>query len=218
MNLIRIALTDDQELFVQAMKALLEDTAEFKVVITAKSGKELLDKLRRRTADVLLLDIDMPGMDGFEITKIINSRHPEVRIMALSMHQNDTMITSMFEYGARGYLSKSTDPQVLKQAIYSVMKTGFYLDEEVSRALAKRVRNPKDASSSLNPLNKITSNEMRVLELICREMSSEEIAAEMSISARTVHGYRESLRTKTGAKNAAGLVLFAVKYQLVDIH
>lgn len=216
MKKIRIALADDQELFLQGLRALLEDYEEFKVVYTANNGKELIDGLKNKKVDIVLIDLEMPVMNGLEATKIIREKYPDVKVLPITMHDEEDFVVHLIENGANGYLVKNVDIEHLADAIYSVIDTGYYFNDMVSKAMVKGLVKSKRIVPTFGQVN-LTDRELQVLELICNELTNKEIADRLCVSARTVDGHRERIIQKTGVRNTAGLVMYAVKHNLVDI-
>lgn len=217
MNVINVGVVDDQQLVREALVALIKDSPNLKVPLTASNGKEALDKLQRHPVDVLLMDIEMPAPNGIETAAKVHEKFPDVKIIALSIHENEALISKMFESGACGYLSKNVSNKELLGAIGSVMNSGFYFTDKISKALANHIHSTSSATSVLNPLHDLSKQELKVLMLICQEMNSDEIADHLSISVHTVNNHRQRLKTKIGAKNTAGLVLFAIKHDLAPV-
>ena len=221
MQIIKLAIADDQKLFLKGLKFIIQTFEDVEIVAEATDGQELLDKIELTRPDVVLSDIKMPGMDGIEATKVIKSRYPDIKIILLTMYDDERLISHVMEIGASGYLLKDEDSEVVEEAIRSVMKKGFYFNDYVSRALLKQVKNKNKLTPteilSNSPQTSLSPRELEVLQLICQEMSTNEIAQKLFISARTVEGHRKKLLEKTEVKNVAGLVIYAVKNKLVDL-
>ncbi|MEO1259288.1 MAG: response regulator transcription factor [Bacteroidota bacterium] len=221
MQKIKLAIADDQKLFLKGLKFIIQTFENVEIVAEANDGQELLDKIELAHPDVVLSDIKMPGMDGIEATKIIKSRYPEIKVILLTMYDDERLISHVMEIGANGYLLKDEDSEVVQEAIHSVMEKGFYFNDYVSRALLKQVKSKNKLSPteilSNSPQMNLSPRELEVLQLICQEMSTNEIAEKLFISARTVEGHRKKLLEKTEVKNVAGLVIYAVKNKLVDL-
>ena len=219
MKLIQLAIADDQVLFLRGLKSLISSFEEIDLIISAENGKLLLDKMQRQQPDVILLDIEMPVMDGIEATKIIRSQFPEIKILLLSSHDEEGLMQQMIDLGAVGYLLKNEEPEIIRKAIKAAVEQGFYFPEYLSRALLKdrrknlKERSPREVDKEFG----ITKREMEVLKLICKEYTSAEIADELVISKRTVENHRRSLIEKTGVKNTAGLVIFAIRNGLINL-
>ena len=222
MNKIKIAITDDQVLFLRGLKFIIQSFDDVELVIEANDGQDLLNQLEKIQADVILCDVKMPNLDGIETTKIIKKRYPDIKVILLTMYNDDRLISHAMEIGAHGYLIKEEEAEEVHRAIKEVYEKGHYFNDYVSQALLKQVKT-KTKTKTLpteilgNPPVKLTRREMEVLELICKEFSTIEIANRLFLSARTVEGHRKNLLEKTGVKNTAGLVVFAIKNELVSI-
>jgi DNA-binding NarL/FixJ family response regulator len=214
--MIYVAIADDERLFRSGLKELLDDGNAIRFCLEAGNGLELLTRLEQanRLPDVLLLDISMPVMNGLQTFDIIREKYPAIKILILSIHYTDSYIVTLIEKGANGYLSKNTDPDEVKKAIITVAKTDFYFNDDTIRAMHKNISG-KHRSSIMG--EDITDREKEVLELICHELTTGEIAERLFISKRTAEGHRNSLLLKTGAKNTAGLVIYAIRHQVYSL-
>jgi DNA-binding NarL/FixJ family response regulator len=220
MNKIKIAIADDQVLFLRGLKFIIQSFDDVELVIEANDGQDLLNQLEQMPADVILCDVKMPNLDGIETTKIIKTRYPNTKVILLTMYNDDRLISHAMEIGAHGYLLKEEESEEVHRAIKEVYEKGHYFNDYVSQALLKQVKNKnKTLPTEIlgNMPVKLTRREMEVLELICKEFSTTEIANQLFLSARTVEGHRKNLLEKTGVKNTAGLVVFAIKNELVSI-
>lgn len=215
---IKIGIADDHEVFVGALKALLDQQENFRVTITANDGKTILDKMQRHSIDVLLLDIEMPNLDGFEVMKQISVKYPEVKAIGLSMHNSDSIITGLFKHKARGFVAKGTAPSELILAINTVVEQGYYFNEAVSKALARKIADPSDTCSHLNQVHLLTAKDKEVIALVCKGLSTAQMADHFSVSPRTIQTYRHRIYSKIGENTISGLVMFAVRNQLVEIY
>ncbi|EAY24623.1 response regulator transcription factor [Microscilla marina] len=216
---VKVAIADDHVLFRKGLVTILELDDNIEVVYGADNGKELIDKVDAQPPDVILMDLKMPVMDGMEATKIIKAKYPEVKVLVLSMYDEEKFIIHCLELGANGYLLKNTDPDELVHAIGTVMAKDFYFNNHISTVMLKGLNQKKRAKGKPQFENSIelTKREQEVLELICKELTTPEMAEKLFISNRTVEGHRKNLLEKTGAKNTAGLVVFALKNELVEI-
>ncbi len=215
MKKIKLAVADDQFLFRKGLIALLAEHEEFRVLIDAENGKDLLDQMEKKKPDIVLLDLEMPVMDGIEVTSHIKHHYPDVRVIVLTMHNSEEYIVHLIEKGARGFLLKNTDVEVLVDAIYSVKETGYYFNDLISKAMVTGLARKKRIKPDFRPV-KLTEREIEIVRLICKELSNREMAEKLFISLRTIEGHRERILEKTGARNAAGIVLFAVKNNLLE--
>lgn len=221
MSYIEIAIVDDQMLFRQGLIAMLKSQDDIKISIEAENGIDFIKKLESNIhlPNVALIDIEMPEMDGIELQEILLERYPSLKIITLSIHNNDRLMRRMIQHGASGYLLKNCDKTELLTAIRSTFEKGFYMNEKMFEALRKQ------GSSKENELRdfhgnklQLTKREIEVLKFLCRQYTTNEISEKLFISPRTVEGHRNNLLMKTGAKNIAGLVVFAIKHEFVAVY
>jgi len=210
---IRIALVDDQKLFRGGLKMILSDRSDFEVVFEADNGKKFFERLAFEPVDIVILDVEMPVMDGIETLKIIQERHSDLKVIMLTMHDSDRLINHLMQLGANGFLLKDENPEVVLTAVARVSQEGIFFRDYVSKALLKGGRKKEKPNGYFGP--SISDRELEVLSLICQEHTSKEIADKLFISTRTVEGHRRNLQDKTGSRNLVGLVLYAVKNGIV---
>ena len=210
MEIISVAIADDHVIFRKGLRTILNEIQEVKVVAEASNGQELLDILKENQADIVLMDIKMPVMDGLEATEKILKKYPNIKIIALTMHEEIGYFNKMIEAGAIGFLLKKTNKDELELAIKTVMDNENYFSQEFIASINKHTL-PKKVSNII-----ISEREQEVLDNICKGHSNVEIAKILGISQRTVDAHRARLFEKTGAKNAPNLVLFAVKNGLIN--
>ena len=215
MSKIRIAIADDYAIIRDGVKVGLSRDESLEVVLEASSGDELLLGLERITVDVILMDLKMPGMDGMEATELIRKRYPELRILVITMYDDEKFIIHLMEKGANGYLLKNADSTEIRKAIYSVHESGYYFNDLVNKALLKRLvlRSPLKPSFKQNV--EFSERELQVLHLIAEENTNAEIGKTIFLSPRSVEGIRQRLIEKTGVRNTAGLVIWAVRNGVV---
>lgn len=209
---IRIALVDDQQLFRGGLKMILSDYPKFHVVFEASNGRQFLERLAYEPVDVVILDVEMPVLDGIETLAALRARQSDARVIMLTMHDNDRLINHLMQLGASGFLLKDENAEVVRTAVERVAAEGIFFRDYVSRALLKGARTKTRTDNFLGP--DLSERELEVLALICQEYTSKEIAEQLFISVRTVEGHRRGLQEKTGARNIVGLVLYAVKHGL----
>jgi DNA-binding NarL/FixJ family response regulator len=218
MKQINLAIADDHKIFRNGLKAMLEDCPDFKLLIEASNGKELIGQLATHMPDVILMDIKMPEMDGMQTTAYIHEHFKQIKILTLSMHNEDKYIVDMMKAGASGYLLKNAEPEEIIDAISTVYEKGFYFNEHLSVTLIKQLVGPGSYTDGVGQQNvDLNDREIEVLRLVCQEYSNQEIADKIFLSVRTVEGYRARLFEKTGSKNLVGLVIFAIKRGIISV-
>jgi DNA-binding NarL/FixJ family response regulator len=216
MEVIKVAIADDHKIFrkgvILSMRAF--DNIEF--VMEAENGEDLINKIPDAQPDVILCDLKMPKKDGIDTIKIITKLYPQIRVIVLTMYEDERFVGHLMDCGAAGYLLKSTEPAEIKRAIMDVMRTGFYLNPFVNKVLIKKNYSKQKFNPSLNSEMVLSDREKEVLTLVCMEFTAAEIAAKMDISARTVEAIKDRLMERFGVKNSVGLVFFAMKNSLID--
>ncbi|MBS1665471.1 MAG: response regulator transcription factor [Bacteroidetes bacterium] len=218
-NPIRVAIADDQLLFRECLTSNLKNFDNIKVVAEVGTGRELIEWVTspNPSPDVVLMDLMMPEMNGLEATRRLRKCLPDVKIVILSVHGDEKYVAHMVKHGINGYMAKNTTLEELYKAITTVHQTGFYFNEMVIRVLHSGQLDRKGRATPFEMTLNLTRREIEILELICREYTTPEIAEKLFLSVRTVDGYRNSLLVKTAAKNTAGLVVFAFKNRLVNV-
>lgn len=215
-SIIKIALVDDQKLFRSGLKMIIQRVDHFEVAFEAANGLQFFERLAFEPVDLVILDVEMPELDGTATLIRIRKEQPDLKVIMLTMHESERLINHLMQAGANGFLLKDEDPKVVVEAIEQVMDQGVYFRHYVSQALLQNGRRQQSSTEVDQLLKaKISDRELQVLRLICNEMTSQEIADQLFISVRTVDGHRRSLQDKTGARNIAGLVMYAVNNGLV---
>lgn len=215
--MIKVAIADDHKLFREGLRFLMDQMDNLEVVFEASNGRELLDNIESHQPDVLLLDLDMPEVDGLEALKQLRPKYPDLGIIILTMHSDSKMVAYLMELGANSYLLKDTSPEEFKKAIANVVEEGFYFNKMVSQAMLVGLQGQSKKKPSLGHNEALTSRELEVLELICQEYTAKEIADKLFISHRTVEGHRKNLIEKLGVKNTAGLIVKAIKEGIIEV-
>ncbi len=215
--MISVMIADDHNMFVEGIESLLEGADNIQVVSKCYSGPEVFVKIAETPADVILLDINLPGMNGIEVCQKINKEYPDVKVLALSMHNEESFVTEILKNGAQGYILKNTGKKELLSAIEAVYNGQSYFSEDVTETIMKSLVNPKSGSKSSTLLApKISRRERDVLDLIVKEYTTQEIADTLFISLKTVESHRRSLLTKLSVRNTAGLVRVALENKLTS--
>jgi len=212
MNKIDLLIVDDHMLFSQALQGLVSNFEEFNVLAVLNNGKELVNYFLEDKAQpqIVLMDIQMPLMNGIEATLWLKENRPDIKVLALSMEAEEETILKMLRAGAKGYLLKDIHPSVLQHAINEVYTTGFYYTENVANTLLNSINNPQKPSKV-----QLKERELEFLKLACSEMTYKQIAEKMFLSPKTVENYREALFEKLEAKTRIGLVLYAIREKIV---
>jgi two-component system, NarL family, invasion response regulator UvrY len=212
-----IVLTDDHSLLRNGLAALVQSLGHI-VLFEADNGKQFIEKLNpAQLPDMVLMDINMPEMDGYQTTQWLKTNHPGVKVLALSMYDNETAIIRMLKCGARGYILKDSEPAELKAAIHAVMEKGFYYSELVSGKLMHAINKMDDENDGMKSLIRLNERETDFLKYACTELTYKEIADKMFVSPRTIDGYRDALFEKLNLKTRVGLVLYAIKNGIVNV-
>ncbi len=215
MDKLKIAIVDDHTIFRQGIKLLLERRDEFEVIIEEDSGFGLMDKIKNGSEpEIIISDIEMPFMNGYEILKELQKLKLNSKVIILSMHDEDSVIVNLIELGARGFVSKTADVEDIVNAIKSVANTGYYFNDKISKALVKQLVNTNKVEPKFSNVD-LNSKEIDIIKLIVQEYTNQEIGEKLYLSKRTIDNYRNDILKKIGAKNTAGIVMFAVKMGLV---
>lgn len=215
---IRLVLVDDEKLFREGIAKVLDEYPPYQVIYSASNGQELLDELAsgNKLPDIFLLDLKMKPLDGIETTKAIKKIYPESKIIILSSFYSASFINYMVRLGVNAFLPKNIDPNELIFAVDMVFEKGLYFTKEYSNAFRiQKMQMP--IKPKFENKEKISKKELEVLKFICHGFSNQEVAEKTFRSVRTVEGHRQHLLDKTGAKNTAGLVVYALMHDLVNV-
>jgi DNA-binding NarL/FixJ family response regulator len=212
---IKVIIADDHVLFRAGVKTALSIKKDVELIAEADNGMQLLNLLKHMEPDVILLDIQMPIMDGIATLPEIRKLYPQVKVIILSMHNDHSMISKLMEIGANSYLTKNTDSENIYNAIKTCYEQEFYFNELTNKALLTGLRTRRSEPSLPQEAN-LTEKETTILKMMCEEKTTKEIADLVEISPRTVEAIRDKLKTKTGAKSMAGLVMYAVKNGIIE--
>jgi DNA-binding NarL/FixJ family response regulator len=214
MKKIKVTLVDDHALFRNGLKFLLDMNADIKVIAEATNGKEFIENLGATMPDIVLMDINMPIMDGIEATEIANRTFPDIKIIALSMFGEEEYYYKMINAGVKGFLLKNSEINEVIEAIKQVNIGNSYFSQEL---LYSVIKNFKPHKEHLDDTTALSKRELQVLEEICKGLSNQEIADNLFISKRTVDKHRANLLSKTNSKNTANLIMYAIKNKLINI-
>lgn len=211
-----VVLTDDHVLLRNGLAALVKNLGH-NVLFEANNGKDLIKKLTPgNIPDIVLLDINMPEMDGYETAQWLKKNHPSVKVLALSMYDNENAIIRMLKSGAKGYILKDSDPAELRTAINALELKGFHYSDIVRGKLMHAIHKMETEESGLTILVQLNEREMDFLKYSCTEFTYKEIAEKMGLSPRTIDGYRDTLFEKLNVKTRVGLVMYAIKNGVVN--
>jgi DNA-binding NarL/FixJ family response regulator len=213
---IKVSIADDHKIFRDGIRMALKDREYLKILWEAEDGKDLMHKLKLKLPDVLLMDIRMPEIDGVNAIGLIRKEYEELKIIILTMYDDQEMITKMMEMGANAYLTKTTDPEEIYQAILTCMNDDFYFNDLVNKAVLLKLQHKKSVRQYYpNPV-KFSEKEIRILKCIAEDKTTEEISKEVFLSPRTIETIRQNMKQKVGAKTIAGLVMYAMRNKLLD--
>jgi len=213
---IKVAIADDHKIFRDGIKMALKDKEYLRIIWEAEDGKDLMHKLKIKMPDVVLMDIRMPEIDGINAISLIRKEYEELKIIVLTMYDDQEMITKMMEMGANAYLTKTTDPEEIYQAILTCMNDDFYFNELVNKAVLLKLQHKKKVRQFYpNPV-KFSEKELRILKLISDDKTTEEISKEVFLSPRTIETIRQNMKQKVGVKTIAGLVMYAMRNKLLE--
>lgn len=210
----KIMLVDDHTLFRNGLRILLNNLNEYKVTAEAANGQEFIDLLESHVPDLVLLDIDMPVMDGIDAARLALEKLPDLKIITLSMYGEEDYYYKMVDAGVKGFLLKNSDINEVKAAMQTVLEGGTYFSSELLKNLVNSLRSKSQHHEKQNVLSE---RETEILILICQGFSNQEIADQLFISKRTVDKHRSNILEKSESKNTAQLVMYAIKNQLVEI-
>jgi DNA-binding NarL/FixJ family response regulator len=215
-NQIKVAIADDHKIFRDGLKMALKDKDYLKMLWEAEDGRDLLHKLKIKQPDILLMDIRMPKLDGTNAISLIRKEYEDIKIIVLTMYDQQEMITKMMEMGANAYLSKTTDPDEIYKAILTCMNDDFYFNDLVNKAVLLKLQHKRTVRQFYPMPVKFSEKELNILKHIALDKTTEEISKEVFLSPRTIETIRQKMKEKVGAKTIAGLVMYALRNKLID--
>ncbi|SIN79232.1 response regulator transcription factor [Chitinophaga niabensis] len=215
---IKVAIADDHKIFRSGVINTLTPYENISVVFEAEDGEHLLEIMQQQQPDVILMDLKMPKMDGIQATIKVREKYPHVKVIILTMYEDDNFIVHLVENGANAYLLKNSEPEEIYEAICTTFDKGFYFNENVNLALLKKVlhKNKQQFKPTFKNEVQLSDRELEVLKLICNEFTTQEISEKIFLSPRTVEGLRQKLLEKLNVKNTVGLVLYAFRNGLIE--
>jgi DNA-binding NarL/FixJ family response regulator len=217
-NLIKIAIADDHKIFRDGIKMALAGKENLKMLWEAEDGKDLMHKVAIKKPDVLLMDIRMPEMDGINAIEMLRKEYEDIKIIVLTMYDDQQMINRMMEMGANAYLTKTTDPEEIYKAIITCMNDDFYFNSLVNNAVMGKLiqkKNVRQHYGSTVPVN-FNEKEIKILQLLAQDKTTEEISKIIFLSPRTIETIRQNMKSKVGAKTIAGLIMYGMRNKLID--
>jgi DNA-binding NarL/FixJ family response regulator len=211
-SVINIIMADDHEIFRDGFSALFRRSSEIKLLAEARNGQQLITLAGKLNPDVILTDIKMPGVDGIEATKVITARHPHIKIIALTMFDDDNLIIDMLEAGASGYLLKNAHKKEIIEAIRAVNRNEHYYCNQTTAKLAKLIAASRFNPRSTTGKDLFTGREKEIIIQICQGSMNKQISEKLFLSIRTIEGYRATIMEKMDVKNTAGIVVYAIRH------
>jgi DNA-binding NarL/FixJ family response regulator len=210
-----IIIVDDHKLVSKAIAELIQSFEKYSILFCLNNGKELMDVLRvpDNIPEIVLLDINMPVMNGYETMEALNKKYPGIKVLMLSMNDDELTIIRMIKAGARGFISKLADDLELKFALDSILEKGFYYTDAITGSLIKSLQEEKTKDTLT-----ISDREKELLRLICTDLTYKEMASKMCLSPKTIDGYRDALFQKLGVKNRVSLAIYAIKNNYYNIN
>lgn len=215
-TIIKVAFADDHKIFRDGIKMALSGKAYIKILWEAEDGRDMMHKMKLKQPDVLLMDIRMPEIDGINAIPLLKKEYSDMKIIILTMYDDQEMIQKVMEIGANAYLTKTTDPEEIYQAILTVMNEDYYFNDLVNQAVLLKLQHKKQVRQFFpNPI-KFSEKELRILKLLADDKTTEEISKEVFLSPRTIETIRQNMKNKVGAKTIAGLIIYGMRNKLID--
>jgi len=217
-NPIKIAIADDHKIFRDGIKMALSSKANLKMLWEAEDGKDMMHKISIKMPDVLLMDIRMPEIDGINAIQMIRKEYEEIKIITLTMYDDQQMISKMMEMGANAYLTKTTDPEEIYEAILTCMNDDYYFNELVNRAVMGKLAQKKNVRQHYGTSIPVSFNEKetKILQLLAEDKTTEEISKTIFLSPRTIETIRQNMKTKANVKTIGGLLMYAVRNKIIE--
>lgn len=215
-RVIKIAIADDHKIFRDGIRMALKEKQYVNIIWEAEDGKDLMEKVLLKCPDVLLMDIRMPEVDGINAIPILRKKYEQLKIIVLTMYDEQEMITKMMEKGANAYLTKTSDPEEIYEAILSCMSNDFYFNDLVNKAVLSKLQNKRAVRQFYpNPV-KFSEKEIKILRLIADDKTTDEISKQVFLSPRTIETIRQNMKFKVGVKTIAGLIMYGMRNKLID--
>lgn len=217
-NLIKIAIADDHKIFRDGIKMALSTKENLKMIWEAEDGKDLLHQMTIKKPDVLLMDIRMPEIDGINAIEILRKEYDDIKIIVLTMYDDQQMISRMMEMGANAYLTKTTDPDEIYEAILTCMNEDFYFNQLVNNAVMGKLMQKKNVRTHYGitlPVS-FSEKELKILQLLGEDKTTEEISKTIFLSPRTIETIRQNMKSKVGAKTIGGLIMYGMRNKMIE--
>ena len=213
---IKVGLADDHKIFRDGIRMALTGKEYLKIIWEAEDGKDLIHKMKIKQPDVLLMDIRMPEIDGISAISILRKEYEAVRIIVLTMYDDQEMIAKMMEMGANAYLTKTTDPEEIYNAILTCMNDDYYFNDLLNKAVLMKLQQKKTTRQYFPNPAVFNEKELSILKLLAQDKTTEEISKEVYLSPRTIETIRQNMKAKAGAKTIAGLIMYGMRNKLID--
>jgi DNA-binding NarL/FixJ family response regulator len=215
-SLINIGIVDDHKIFRDGIRMALKEKQNLKVMWEAEDGRDMLHKLELRRPHLLLMDIRMPNFDGITALSLLKKDYADLKIIILSMYDDQEMVTKMMEMGANAYLTKTADPEEIYKAILACMNEDYYFNEIVNQSVLLKLQQKKTVRKFYPEPIKFSEKELTILKLLCEDKTTEEISETVFLSPRTIETIRQNMKTKVGVKTIAGLIMYCSRNRLIE--
>ncbi len=215
-QLVQLAISDDHKIFRDGIRMALKDQDYIRIIWEADDAKDMMHKLKMKRPDVIIVDVNMPNVDGVKALQLIRKEYEDLKIIILSMYDDNETITKMMEYGANAFLSKMADAEEISKAIITCMNENYYFNDLVNSAVLLKLKHTKTIRKFYPTPVKFNEKEMKILRLISEDKTTEEISGDVFLSPRTVETIRQNMKTKVGAKTIGGLLMYAMRNRLLE--
>ncbi len=215
-SIIKLAIADDHKIFRYGIRMALKDRSYLKILWEAESGKDLMFRMELEQPEVLLIDVCMPELNGVNSISVLRKHFPGLKIIVLTMHDEQEMITKFMEMGANAYLAKTTDPEEIYNAILACVKNDFYFNDLVNKAVLSKLQGKRSARMYYPATVKFSEKEVRILRLLADDKTTEEISKIVFLSPRTIETIRQNMKSKVGVKTIAGLIMYGMRNRLIE--
>lgn len=214
-KLIQVSLADDHKIFRDGIRVALKSRQSIKILWEAEDGKDMMEKLKIKRPDILIMDIKMPEIDGIEALQQIKKEYAGLKVIILSMYDDKDTVNRTMEYGANAYLAKTSDADEIYKAVTSCMNDDFYFNDLVNAAVLTKLQHKKSLRKFYPAEVKFSEKELKILKLISEDKTTEEISEDVFLSPRTVETIRQNMKSKVGAKTIAGLLMYGMRNNLL---